>query len=499
MSKVSLPRTNYELCKRKRDCAMSHPECSYALMALDVKFSTDTPTAAVDGDCIYINKQWMQTNCETVEHLYAVFVHEALHCMWAFFDRVDAKDFLTFNAAQDYLINKAIEMRRLPKINGCLIDNYFDPKSKTSEQVYDILIREQQRKEEGQQAGDNNGEENNNNGEEGETNNDASNNGESDETGDSKTTNDSGNEGETENSGNGNDNEQSNGETNSNGQETETNGEGTAKGNGNSQETGDNVNESTPGTDTTNVTNENDFMKSSDVIPPKNEQDKQRLINKWKNLNTKKIDEGSGNSMLQSAEGKQANKIPPLKRIDWKRELQRYMHQKLDDATSGTFRKSVWSAFDVYADKFETNKVRHICVGLDVSDSITNNMEYYEDLTNVVNIIMGLYPNIPFTIIQCDREIVCIDEKVKRRWKGKLIHGRGTVLTPMIQRMVKNIKADVNIILTDLQIHSFDLPLSLQAKIKNPVWLLYGPRICMTNYPNKGLRIHVNGTKILKG
>jgi predicted metal-dependent peptidase len=126
-------------------------------------------------------------------------------------------------------------------------------------------------------------------------------------------------------------------------------------------------------------------------------------------------------------------------------------------------------------------------------------MEYYEDLTNVVNIIMGLYPNIPFTIIQCDREIVCIDEKVKRRWKGKLIHGRGTVLTPMIQRMVKNIKADVNIILTDLQIHSFDLPLSLQAKIKNPVWLLYGPRICMTNYPNKGLRIHVNGTKILKG
>jgi predicted metal-dependent peptidase len=95
-------------------------------------------TMAVDGFYIYVNPKF----CESLNKDEIIFVlaHEVMHCVLGHIDRRGNKDKEVWNYATDYATNlKLVEFGfKMPKVG--LIDQRF--KDLTSEEIYELLLKE---------------------------------------------------------------------------------------------------------------------------------------------------------------------------------------------------------------------------------------------------------------------------------------------------------------------------------------------------------------------
>ena len=107
------------------------------LFSLKQEWSTDIPTAYVDGVTLTINPDWFD-KVEKDESL-GLLAHESWHVAFNHMHRVGARDPKTFNQAADYVINNMLVANGFTLPKGALIDPQYD--DMTTEQVYDLLIQ----------------------------------------------------------------------------------------------------------------------------------------------------------------------------------------------------------------------------------------------------------------------------------------------------------------------------------------------------------------------
>ncbi len=119
---------------------MRHEFFGIIALKLGRKITTEVPTAAVDGRTIFYNPGFVQAL--SAKELIFLVAHEVYHCVFSHFLRRGFRDPKLWNYAGDYVINYLLYRDKIgTTIKGTLFDEQF--KDMTSEQVYDIMMKEQ--------------------------------------------------------------------------------------------------------------------------------------------------------------------------------------------------------------------------------------------------------------------------------------------------------------------------------------------------------------------
>lgn len=112
-----------------------HPWYGILLMRLQTEFTDTIPTAATDGQRLYINPT---TFAElSPDERVGVLAHEVLHCVLSHPLRQHGHRPTRWNAAADYVVNLMVRSSGLCLPEGVLIDSRYDGMS--AEQVYDAM------------------------------------------------------------------------------------------------------------------------------------------------------------------------------------------------------------------------------------------------------------------------------------------------------------------------------------------------------------------------
>jgi len=117
---------------------MSKPDSVFfadLVLSFKTVWDTSIPTAQTDGVVVEINPDFFMAL--TPGQRVFVLVHEVLHPVFQFFERVGNRDWQKFNCAQDHVINLTLEAQEYELIPGVLHDHRFA--GMTSEQVYDLI------------------------------------------------------------------------------------------------------------------------------------------------------------------------------------------------------------------------------------------------------------------------------------------------------------------------------------------------------------------------
>lgn len=94
-------------------------------------------TAAVDGKHLFYNREFIKSL--TQEELIFLVCHEVLHCVYDHLGRRGGRDPLTWNAANDYIVNATIVQEKIGMMpKGGLLDSRFTA-DMSSEEVYRII------------------------------------------------------------------------------------------------------------------------------------------------------------------------------------------------------------------------------------------------------------------------------------------------------------------------------------------------------------------------
>jgi len=108
---------------------------STILFSLEIKWSMDLPTAAVNGIDILINPQFF-SRISADERIF-LLAHEAWHVAFDHINRGKNFDLEKYNIAADYLINLQLKDENFSVIEGGLIDEKY--RDMYTEQIYDLL------------------------------------------------------------------------------------------------------------------------------------------------------------------------------------------------------------------------------------------------------------------------------------------------------------------------------------------------------------------------
>ena len=108
------------------------------LFSLKLEFTADVPTAATDGENIFVNPEWFMAL--TPKERVFLLVHEAWHVAFSHPVRGEGKNAEIYNKAADYVINIMLCDEGFEFIKGGLKDDRF--RNKSTEEVYKILLEE---------------------------------------------------------------------------------------------------------------------------------------------------------------------------------------------------------------------------------------------------------------------------------------------------------------------------------------------------------------------
>jgi len=133
---------NNKLQRAKANLIISHP--FYASLALNAKWipAEDIYSSATDGVNFYYNPKVYEQI--TYREIMAEIVHEVLHKVMAHVSRRGERKLDIYNEAADYAINLIMEdagFKFSPKFPGLINEDY---RGMTSEEIYEILIKENQ-------------------------------------------------------------------------------------------------------------------------------------------------------------------------------------------------------------------------------------------------------------------------------------------------------------------------------------------------------------------
>jgi predicted metal-dependent peptidase len=125
------------LQKAKIDLMSKPDSVFFADLVLSFKFvwNTSIETAQTNGVIVEISPDFFMSLTRGQRAF--VLVHEVMHPVLHFFERVGTRNWKKFNIAQDHVINLMLEKRGFELIPFAYPDHRF--KGKTSEQVYDLL------------------------------------------------------------------------------------------------------------------------------------------------------------------------------------------------------------------------------------------------------------------------------------------------------------------------------------------------------------------------
>lgn len=96
-------------------------------------------TAATDGRHFYYNREFIKSL--TKEELIFLFAHEVWHLCFEHFGRRGDRDPQLYNMANDYIINYTLVKDRVGKMPPCGLYNEKYTNEMTSEEVYEILLK----------------------------------------------------------------------------------------------------------------------------------------------------------------------------------------------------------------------------------------------------------------------------------------------------------------------------------------------------------------------
>lgn len=105
------------------------------LFNLKQVWTTEVPTAAVDGTNLFLNPEWIDKL--DVDQLIGLLAHEAWHVAFDHMNRLGSRDHKRFNDAADHVINLMLLDNNYKLPDNGLWDSRF--KGKSTEQVYDLL------------------------------------------------------------------------------------------------------------------------------------------------------------------------------------------------------------------------------------------------------------------------------------------------------------------------------------------------------------------------
>lgn len=114
----------------------------FGIIALKLRrvITDKVPSAAVDGRSIFYNPGFVQAL--TPKELVFLVAHEVYHCVFSHFLRRGFRDPKLWNYAGDFVINFLLKRDGIgTQIKGTLLDEKY--KDMSSEQVYDLLMKEQ--------------------------------------------------------------------------------------------------------------------------------------------------------------------------------------------------------------------------------------------------------------------------------------------------------------------------------------------------------------------
>lgn len=128
---------------------LDHPFFATLLLSMETKVTDEIPTAAVDGQRLYINMSFFEK--WTSDEQKGLLAHEVLHPAFLHHTRRNGRDPMIWNMACDYAINWILKEAGLRLPQGGLIDEKY--KDMTVDAIYDQVFKEIKKKNGGTQGG----------------------------------------------------------------------------------------------------------------------------------------------------------------------------------------------------------------------------------------------------------------------------------------------------------------------------------------------------------